>query len=162
MYGKKATRPCPCGYLGHRNGRCRCTPDQVARYRAKLSGPLLDRIDMWIEVPALDETELRSKAAGEASAAVRERVAAARERQQARQGKPNSQLGPKEIDEHCAIDAAGAALLKQAMARLDLSARAYHRILKLARSLADLADKPAIAPQHIAEAVHYRRPHGEH
>ncbi|CAG0930943.1 MAG: Competence protein ComM [Rhodocyclaceae bacterium] len=153
-----AMNPCPCGYLGA--ARCRCTPDQVARYRSKLSGPLLDRIDLHIEVPALAEGELQGKAEGETSAAVRARVAAARAAQLARQGKPNSRLATKEIDRLCAPDAAGAQLLKQAIARLNLSARAYHRVLKVARTIADLAGAERIASAHVAEAIHYRRPAG--
>lgn len=153
-----AMNPCPCGHLGDPGGRCRCTPDQVARYRGKLSGPLLDRIDLTIEVPALREQELQERAAGEPSAAVRTRVVAARARQQARQGKPNSLLTPREIDAVCTADDAGLALLRQAAARLNLSVHAYHRILKVARTIADLAASPAIASAHVAEAIHYRRP----
>ncbi|MEW6165707.1 MAG: YifB family Mg chelatase-like AAA ATPase [Pseudomonadota bacterium] len=150
-----AMNPCPCGFLG--DARCRCTPDQVARYRGKLSGPLLDRIDLMIDVPAVTESELAARGDGESSAIVRERVAAARERQVARQGKPNAQLTPDEIERHCLPDCAGAALLKQAMARLDLSARAYHRILKVARSIADLAGDYIIRGPQVAEAIQYRR-----
>lgn len=152
-----AMNPCPCGYLGHPNNKCRCTPDQVARYRARISGPLLDRIDLHIEVPALHENELTSTATGEASAAVRARVEAARQRQHARQGTANALLGPKEIDTHAAPDEAGASLLKQAIARLNLSARAYHRILKVARTIADLAGSDRVGSHHVAEAVQYRR-----
>ena len=152
-----AMNPCPCGFLGHANGKCRCTPDQVARYRGKISGPLLDRIDLQIEVPAVPEAELTGAASGESSALIRARVAAAAERQQARQGKPNSQLGPKEIDLYCAPEAAADKLLRQAISRLDLSARAYHRILKVARTIADLAASAGITAAHAAEAVQYRR-----
>jgi magnesium chelatase family protein len=152
-----AMNPCPCGWLGHSSGKCRCTPDQIARYRGKLSGPLLDRIDLLVEVPAVTEAEISTRGEGETSAVVRERVIAARERQIARQGKPNAQLSPDEIDLHCLPDCAGAALLKQAMARLDLSARAYHRILKVARTIADLSGDEIIRGPHIAEAVQYRR-----
>ena len=155
-----AMNPCPCGWLGHASGKCRCTPDQVARYRGKLSGPLLDRIDLMLDVPAVSEGELRARGDGESSAAVRARVTAARERQQARQGKPNAGLTPDEIDAHCRPGDDGAALLKRAMQQLGLSARAYHRILKVARTIADLAGAPdgtALGAAHIAEAVHYRR-----
>jgi magnesium chelatase family protein len=152
-----AMNPCPCGYLGHYNNKCRCTPDQVSRYRAKISGPLLDRIDLHIEVPALKENELTAVASGEASAIVRARVERARERQMVRQGKANDLLGSKEIDQYCIADEAGMSLLKQAISRLNLSARAYHRILKVARSIADLADEDAILSSHIAEAIQYRR-----
>jgi Mg chelatase-related protein len=152
-----AMNPCPCGYLGHRNNRCRCTPDQVAKYRARISGPLLDRIDIQIEVPALPEAELTAAASGETSAAIQARVQAARDRQSARQGKPNATLSTREIDLHCAAGASGETLLKQAISRLNLSARAYHRVLKLARSIADLAGSQAIDSAHIAEAIQYRR-----
>jgi magnesium chelatase family protein len=150
-----AMNPCPCGYLGE--ARCRCTPDQVAKYRAKLSGPLLDRIDLMIEVPAVAETELASRAAGESSQVVRARVTQARTIQIARQGKPNAHLNPDEIERYCVPDALGAQLLKQAMARLNLSARAYHRVLKVARSIADLAGADQIGGPQVAEAIHYRR-----
>ncbi len=152
-----AMNPCPCGWLGHANGKCRCTPDQVARYRGKLSGPLLDRIDLMLNVPSLSEAELQAQADGESSATIRARVSAARARQLTRQGKTNAQLGPAEIDSHCAPDAAGAQLLQQAIARLSLSARAYHRILKVARTTADLAAAPHVLAPHIAEAIQYRR-----
>lgn len=152
-----AMNPCPCGYLGHRNNKCRCTPDQVARYRARISGPLLDRIDLHIEVPALSDQELTAAPGGEASSAIRHRVEKARRLQLARQGKPNAQLGSKEVEQHCKADESGLNLLKQAIARLNLSARAYHRILKVARSIADIAGDSVIKPAHIAEAVQYRR-----
>jgi magnesium chelatase family protein len=150
-----AMNPCPCGYLGET--RCRCTPDQIAKYRAKLSGPFLDRIDLMIDVPVVPEADLTARANGEASSVVRERVIRARAAQIARQGKPNALLGPDEIDQHCLPDSAGAQLLKQAMARLDLSARAYHRILKVARTIADLAGTEHIGGPQVAEAIHYRR-----
>jgi magnesium chelatase family protein len=152
-----AMNPCPCGYLGHYNGKCRCTPDQVARYRGRISGPLLDRIDIQIEVPAVLQTDLLKQADGETSAVIRARVEAARQRALARQNKPNTQLGVSEIDQWCAPDAQGDALLRQAITRLNLSARAYHRVLKVARSIADLADSAHILTPHIAEAVQYRR-----
>jgi magnesium chelatase family protein len=152
-----AMNPCPCGWLGHGSGKCRCTPDQVVRYRGKLSGPLLDRIDLMIEVPAVTEAELTGRGEGDASATVRARVAAARARQIARQGKANAVLSAEEVELHCLPDCAGAALLKQALTRLDLSARAYHRILKVARTIADLAGEYIIRGPHVAEAVQYRR-----
>lgn len=152
-----AMNPCPCGYLGHRNNKCRCTPDQVARYRSKISGPLLDRIDLHIDVPALSDEELTSVPAGEASTSIRQRVEQARQLQISRQGTSNALLGSKEVDQYCTTDEAGMALLKQAISKLNLSARAYHRILKVARSIADLAAETVIKPTHIAEAVQYRR-----
>ncbi|MEY3651296.1 MAG: putative bifunctional enzyme and transcriptional regulator [Pseudomonadota bacterium] len=152
-----AMNPCPCGYLGHHNNKCRCTPDQIARYRAKISGPLLDRIDLHIEVPALKEDELLKTTNSENSDSIRERVEKARTIQLTRQGKSNDQLSTKEIEIHCSLDEAGINLLKQAMNKLDLSARAYHRILKVARTIADLANSLTIKPPHIAEAVQYRR-----
>jgi magnesium chelatase family protein len=152
-----AMNPCPCGYLGHPNGKCRCTPDQVSRYRSRISGPLLDRIDIQIEVPALSERELTKQADGESSHAVQARVEIAYQRQLARQDKPNAQLATKEIDRLCKPDDAGENLLKQAISRLGLSARAYHRILKLARTIADLAAVDHITSAHIGEAIQYRR-----
>jgi magnesium chelatase family protein len=156
-FGKKATRLCPCGYLGHPNGKCRCTPDQVARYRGKLSGPLLDRIDLQIEVPALPEKELVGLPDGESSKVVQSRVEAARARQLARQGKRNADLTAAEVDHYCLADDAGKTLLMQAINHLQLSARAYHRILRIARSIADLAGLDAILAAHVAEAIQYRR-----
>ena len=152
-----AMNPCPCGYLGHYQGRCRCTPDQVARYRSRISGPLLDRIDLQIEVPALAQKDLMRSADGEPSAVVRVRVTAARERAMARQQKPNARLGSREIDAHCARDDKGETLLKQAIARLSLSARAYHRILRVARTISDLDAAETVMSGHVAEAVQYRR-----
>lgn len=152
-----AMNPCPCGYLGHYSGRCHCTPDQVSRYRRKISGPLLDRIDLHIEVPALPVEDLSQRPAGESSAVIRERVAAARERQLARQGRPNAELATREVDQHANAEAAAMDLLKQAIARLNLSARGYHRILKVARTIADLAGAPRIATAHMAEAIQFRR-----
>ena len=152
-----AMNPCPCGWLGHPAGKCRCTPDQVARYRGKLSGPLLDRIDLMLDVPAVDEADLSARGDGESSATVRARVTTARAVQIERQGKPNARLNPDEVDRHARPDEAGAQLLKQAMARLSLTARAYHRILKVARSIADLAGIEQISSAHVAEAIHYRR-----
>ena len=152
-----AMNPCPCGLHGDPQGRCRCTPEVVKRYQARLSGPLLDRIDMQIHVSALSPAELASQQPGESSAAIAKRVAHAFERQWQRQGKPNSQLGGSQIDRYCQHDDAAAQLLQAAMLRLNWSARAYHRVLKLARTIADLADAQHILQTHVAEAVQYRR-----
>jgi magnesium chelatase family protein len=161
-----AMNPCPCGFLGHANGRCHCTPDRIARYRGRVSGPLLDRIDLGIEVPALPAGALSAPSPPNSthelrvdggSLRVRAETTRARERQQVRQGGPNARLGTREIDAHCTPDAMGAALLAQAMSRLSLSARAYHRILKVARTIADLAGSAEVRATHVAEAVGYRR-----
>lgn len=154
-----AMNPCPCGYLGDSAGRCRCTLEQIARYRGRISGPLLDRIDMHVEVPRLDSIHFgpASQGAREGSAPVRQRVAVARARQQERAGKANSALGSREIDRDCALDDAGRRLMEQALSRLALSARAYHRILKVARTIADLQGVAAIDRVHLSEAIGYRR-----
>jgi len=160
-----AMNPCPCGWLGHASGRCRCALDRIARYRGRVSGPLLDRIDVGVEVPALasEAVALGVVADGArpqkvtASAEVRIEVSAARQRQLSRQGKPNARLLPREIEANCRLDPDGAALLANAMARLSLSARAYHRILKVARTIADLAGADVITAPYVAEAVGYRR-----
>ncbi len=152
-----AMNPCPCGHCGDRNGRCRCTPERIARYRGRISGPLADRIDIKLEVPAPREAELLGPAGGEASAAIRARVEKARQAQLVRQSKPNALLEPAEIDRHCTTDRDGDQLLRHALARLLLSARAYHRVLRVARSIADLAGTATIGAEHIAEAIQYRR-----
>ena len=155
-----AMNPCPCGWFGHASGRCRCTPDRIERYRSRVSGPLLDRIDMTIEVPALPAADFAARdrgSPGESSAEVRTRVEAARQRQRARQRMTNAQLAVADVERHCAPDAAGERLLAGAMAKLSLSARAYHRILKVARTIADLAAAATIDATHVAEAVGYRR-----
>jgi magnesium chelatase family protein len=152
-----AMNPCPCGFLGALHRECRCTPDQVARYQGKISGPLLDRIDMQIQVGAIAHDDLLQQAAGEASADIAARVANSFELQQQRQRKSNYLLSTTEIDLHCKPDAAGEDLLRTAMTRLNWSARAYHRVLKVARTIADLSQTPIIGKAHIAEAIQYRR-----
>src|SRR5580765_3179660 len=152
-----AMNPCPCGHCGDRSGRCRCTPERIARYRGRISGPLADRIDIKLEVPAPREAELTATVPGEPSGDIAKRVARAREAQLARQAKPNALLGTKDIDRYCETDREGDQLLRHALARLLLSARGYHRVLRVARTIADLAGKSAIAAEHIAEAIQYRR-----
>ena len=152
-----AMNPCPCGYLGHPIRACRCTHDAVARYHDRVSGPLLDRIDLQIEVPALSDTEIASAPDGEASASIAARTTAARERQLARQDRSNASLDGAAIDQHCKPDFSGAALLQNAMVRFGWSARAYHRVLKIARTIADLDAATQVEAAHIAEAIGYRR-----
>jgi len=152
-----AMNPCPCGHCGERSGRCRCTPERIARYRGRVSGPLADRIDIKLEVPAPRESELFAPASAESSDSIRTRAALARRLQLERQSKPNALLGTREIDKYCATDSEGDQLLRHALARLLLSARAYHRVLRVARSIADLSQKASIGAEHIAEAIQYRR-----
>ena len=150
-----AMNPCVCGFLGQAS--CRCTPDQISRYRNRISGPLLDRIDIQIDVPAIPHDELQRRSNGESSSDVRMRVEDARARMLARQGRPNAMIASSEVEEHCVPDADGMSMLKRAIAKLDLSARSYHRTLKVARSIADLAGAEAIVSAHVAEALGYRR-----
>ena len=149
-----AMNPCPCGYLGE--PRCRCTPDQIDRYRNKLSGPLLDRIDMQVEVASMSAGQLQDAPRGESSETVRERVRTAREIQLDRQGKINGELKGAELDEFCRLGTAESALLRASVEKLGLSARSYHRVLKVARTLADLAGQDTIGTSQIAEALAYR------
>ena len=154
------SNPCPCGYLGDESGRCRCTPEQVLRYRAKLSGPLLDRIDIQVLVPRVHYRVISRTSGGEGveegSETIRRRVAEARLRQLRRQGKTNNLLQGKEIEQVCPLDEACHRLLDAAMTRLGLSARAYHRVLKVARTVADLEQQQRIHPQHLSLALQMR------
>jgi magnesium chelatase family protein len=154
-----AMNPCPCGYLGDPSSRCRCTAEQVARYRARISGPLLDRIDLHVDVPRVPADKLSVLTADdvETSDCVRARVEAARESQLSRAGKPNQALTPTELDRACPLDETARRLMSQALQRLGLSARAYHRVLKVARTIADLAGKDDIETPHLSEAIGYRR-----
>ena len=160
-----AMNPCPCGYLGDSKHECRCTPTQIQRYRSRISGPLLDRIDIHIEAPALGIAELRNESPGEPSSAIRARVQAARDRQIARfknaggggaSVTSNARMTHAQIRKHCAIDSTLGDMLQQAMEQLSLSARAYDRILKVARTIADLAAAEKIEPNHLLEAIQYR------
>lgn len=155
-----ATNPCPCGYYGDRTRECRCTPHQVRRYRARLSGPLLDRLDIHLDVPPVPVRELGGESRQESSASIRARVIAARACQTARYRHEriycNAQLKPRHLKKYCAVGAPAKELLEQAMTRLGLSARAYGRILRVARTIADLADSAAIESAHVAEAIQYR------
>jgi len=153
-----AMNPCPCGHLGARHLNCRCTPEQVQRYRARISGPLLDRIDLHVEVPPVPREELLGDSpGGESSAAVRARVVQAWERQLQRQGRANAALAGAALERHCALHRDDRQLLLQAVERLGLSARAVQRVRRVARTVADLDGAAAIASGHLAEALGYRR-----
>ena len=152
-----AMNPCPCGHLGSLQRECRCSPDEAARYQGRLSGPLLDRIDLQVEVPAVPLAALASAPDGEPSAAIAARVAAARERALQRQGVLNHALAGEALQRHAALDASGSSFLESAAQRLGWSARGYHRTLRVARSIADLAGSAAITLPQLAEAIQYRR-----
>ncbi|HLH71823.1 MAG TPA: YifB family Mg chelatase-like AAA ATPase [Chloroflexota bacterium] len=155
-----AMNPCPCGYYGDNLRQCTCSQQAIARYQGRLSGPLLDRIDIYLDVPRVDYEKLADVRIGEPSATIRERVEACRERQRARfRGRKiasNSEMNPADVRDFCQPDGAAQNLLRVAMQQLRLSARAYHRVLKLARTIADLAGADVIGPAHLAEAVQYR------
>jgi magnesium chelatase family protein len=153
-----AMNPCPCGYLGDASGRCHCTPDRIRTYRARVSGPLLDRIDMHVEVPAVPRHQLLRKKDPdiETSAVVQQRVEAARLRQLTRSGCANHALTNKQVEKVCALDDSSRQFLDQAMTRLGLSARAYHRVIKVARTIADLVGDQDLATTHLGEALQYR------
>ena len=152
-----AMNPCPCGYLGSSLKSCRCTPDQVSRYQGKLSGPLLDRIDLHIEVPAVSAQQLLDSPPGESTESIRSRVVAARERAMRRQGHANQNLQGSAIDKYAALDATALKFIYNAAAKLGWSARSTHRALKVARTIADLASSETVQVVHVAEAVQYRR-----
>lgn len=151
-----AMNPCPCGYCGDPERPCYCQPDQLRRYRNKLSGPLADRIDIHVQLPRLPASALAGVSAEESSAMVQQRVIAARMRQQRRSGKANAELNAGEIERYCTLTTGDAKLLSGALERLGLSPRAYHRILKVARTIADLADSESIETVHLSEAIGYR------
>jgi magnesium chelatase family protein len=153
-----AMNPCPCGWAGDASGRCRCSPDAIRRYCARISGPLLDRIDLHIEVPRLPPAQLRPDVdAGESSGQVRARVVAARQRQQQRAGKINARLLQAETTQHCRLEHRDQLLLERAIDSLELSARSMHRILRVARTIADIDGKADIDTAHLSEAIGYRR-----
>jgi magnesium chelatase family protein len=153
--------PCPCGYFGDLKRECRCGPVQVQRYRQRISGPLLDRIDLHIEVPAVEYRDVASERPEETSATIRERIARARQRQQERFRKEvkincNARMATRQLKQHCKLSPDSQELIRVAMSELNLSARAYDRILKVSRTIADLDQKAEIAPEHVSEAIQYR------
>lgn len=155
-------KPCPCGYLGDRRHECTCGPGQIQRYQNQLSGPLLDRIDIHVEVPAVPFREISDPRRPESSAIIRERVSRARaiqsKRFTAKRGYwVNSRMQPRDLDKHCRLGEEAHALLEKAAGRLALSARSCHRVLKISRTIADLDNQPDILPRHVAEAIQYRR-----
>ena len=156
-----AMNPCPCGYYGDSKRECRCSPNQVQKYRQRISGPLLDRMDIHVEVPAVQFQDLAARAQGEPSEPIRERIKAARDiqRHRFRDGKAttcNARMSARQIKALCTVDEAGHELLKMAMTELGLSARAYDRILKVARTIADLEEADGIQAPHLSEAIQYR------
>lgn len=155
-----AMNPCRCGYYGQPGGRCRCSEADVRRYQSRISGPLLDRIDLIVEVPALDFSELKSRTPSESSSAIKERVNLARRIQASRYGADstlrNAHIGPREIREYCALDPDCEELMHSAFDAMGLSARSYDRILRVARTIADLVGSPGIQAEHLAEAIQYR------
>ena len=154
------THGCPCGYLGDPKRTCKCSPLQVQKYRGRISGPLVDRIDIHVEVPAVAYRKLRSTEPGTSSADIRQQVISARRRQKQRFGShstlTNTRMTSRAIRKHCPLDEACESLLKQAMYELGLSARAHDKLLKLSRTIADLAEADSIKPEHLSEAIQYR------
>lgn len=152
--------PCPCGYFGHPTRECTCSASAIQRYQKKISGPMLDRIDIHLDVPQVEYEKLRGDRLGDSSAHIRERVISARERQAQRFAGSaqltNADMGPREVHRNCVLDQAGEALMKSAMQQLQMSARSYHRVLKVSRTIADLEDTDQIASHHLAEALQYR------
>jgi magnesium chelatase family protein len=155
-----AMNPCPCGYYGDPVRSCSCSPTTIARYQKKISGPLLDRIDIHLEAPRVEFEKLADRRAGEESAAIRERVRRAREVQAGRFNGSgvltNADMGPAELESHVELDSTGEQMMRAAVRQLNLSARSYHRVLKLARTIADLAGSVAVQPMHVAEALQFR------
>ena len=152
-----AMNPCPCGYYAHPKKECRCTPNQINRYRGRISGPLLDRVDIHIEVEPLSQDEITAKAGGETSSGMRGRIMRAREFQHARQNGLNARLSPAEVDTYCIPDENGRTYARKVMDTLGLSVRSYHRVLKMARTVADLALEEDITARHLGQAIQLRR-----
>jgi magnesium chelatase family protein len=158
---QRRLNPSPCGYFGDLKRECRCGPLQVQRYRQRISGPLLDRIDLHVEVPAVEYRDISSTRAEENSEAIRDRVIHARQRQERRFREDrrvncNARIGPRQLKQHCQLPDEAQELIRIAMTELNLSARAYDRILKVSRTIADLANAEEITPEHVSEAIQYR------